>query len=251
MSTARKSSGLPLRVAVVGAAGKMGMLACAWIEKDPGFELAARIVRGDDLRQALEESRCQVALDLTHAGLGAQHGQAMIESGVHPVIGTSGVTQDDLEQLMVLAKERAIGCLVVPNFCIGIAIQQLCARLALDSFGGGADSLPAVGITERHHPEKLDSPSGTALWTAAILEADGSRPVPIQSDRVPGVVAEQTVTFTSGAEILSIRHSVENREAFGPGIMLALSQVMTFTGLEVGLESAFEARLQGNTPSGD
>ena len=244
MSASTQRAGAPTRVAVIGARGKMGRLACEWIEAASGFQLVASMVRGDDLGVILRQSQSEVALDFTRAGLGAVHGHTILEAGVRAVIGTSGLNQSELESLRVLAQERRSACLVVPNFCLGIAIQQACARLAVRCFGD-QDSELTVGIREQHHPQKLDSPSGTSLWTAAILEADGVPSVGIESERKEGVIARQSVVLTMGAERLVLDHQVESREAFRPGILLALAHVGRMSGLEVGLESAFEGHLDG------
>lgn len=235
--------GKPTRVAVVGANGRMGQLACNWIINAPDLELVVRITRGDDLGTSLASSQSDVALDLTVAGLGAIHARTILEGGVRAVIGTSGLRQGELQELQVLAEQTQRGCLVVPNFCLGITIQQICARLALRFCPASGRDPAQVSILEEHHPQKIDSPSGTSLWTAALLEADGAGPVSIESERRQGVLANQTVTFAWGHETLDLAHRVTNREGFGPGILLALQHVQTLEGLEVGLESAFGALL--------
>jgi len=235
--------GNPTRVAVVGSNGRMGQLACDWIVKAVDLELVARITRDDDLGTSLASSQSEVALDLTVAGLGAAHARTILERGVRAVIGTSGLHQAELQELQGLAKQTQRGCLVVPNFCLGITIQQICARLAMRFCPSSGVDPVQVSILEEHHPQKVDSPSGTSLWTAALLEADGAGPVPIGSERREGVLANQTVTFAWGHESLGLAHRVTDREAFGPGILLALQHVQTLEGLEVGLESAFGALL--------
>jgi 4-hydroxy-tetrahydrodipicolinate reductase len=230
------------RVAVIGAQGRMGQLACACIEQTHDLELAARILRGDDLSTCLRESSSEIALDLTRAGLGASHGRVILESGVRAVIGTSGLQPSELQDLEAQAEEAQLGCLVVPNFCLGITIQQLCARLALKFLHPqGLDDVQ-VSLEEQHHPEKVDSPSSTSLRTAALLEADGAAAISIRSERLEGVLANQTVVLKWGAETLRLSHQVSSREAFGPGILLALNHVQTLSGFELGLESAFGAR---------
>jgi 4-hydroxy-tetrahydrodipicolinate reductase len=232
-----------IRVAVVGSNGRMGQLACDWIAKAAHMELVARITRDDDLGTSLASSQSEVALDLTVAGLGAAHARTILECGVRAVIGTSGLRQGELQELQVLADQTHLGCLVVPNFCLGITIQQICARLALRFCPASGLDPVQVSILEEHHPQKVDSPSGTSLWTAALLEADGAGRVSIGSERREGVLANQTLTFAWGHESLDLAHRVTNREAFGPGMLLALQHVQTLEGLEVGLESAFGALL--------
>lgn len=232
-----------IRVAVIGAEGRMGQLACARIEEAHDLELAARIVRQDDIGICLRESSSEIALDLTRAGLGASHGRAILESGVRAVIGTSGLQPSELRDLKAQAEEVQLGCLVVPNFCLGITIQQLCSRLTLKFLQPQGRDDVEVSLEEQHHLEKVDSPSSTSLRTAALLEADGAPAISIQSERLEGVLANQTVAFKWGAESLRLSHRVSSREAFGPGILLALHHVQTLSGFELGLESAFGACL--------
>ena len=238
MSTQAKT-----RVAVIGAQGRMGQLACACIEQTADLELATRIVREDDIGTCLRESSCEVALDLTRAGLGASHGRVILESGVRAVIGTSGLQPNELRDLKAQAEEGQLGCLVVPNFSLGITIQQLCSRLALGFLQPQGCGDVQVSLEEQHHLEKIDSPSSPSLRTAALLEADGAPAISIRSERLEGVLANQTVAFKWGAETLRLSHQISSREAFGPGILLALNHVQTLNGFELGLDSAFGARM--------
>ena len=175
-----------LRIAVVGARGRLGAHAADHYDRSPGFEVVARIERGVDLRAALRDARAEVALDATEAGLGARHARLMLEAGVRPLVGTSGVTEPELAELDALARGLGLGGLVVPNFSLGIVLLQ---RAALEF----ARHMPQVEIIELHHERKKDAPSGTAIDTARKLAAArpgrrGSDPLgaPARSLRAPG-----------------------------------------------------------------
>jgi 4-hydroxy-tetrahydrodipicolinate reductase len=221
-----------LRVAVVGARGRMGSFACELLRRSPGFELVAELEREHDLGLALQEVSPDLALDLTAAGLGAAHGTTMLEAGVRPVIGTSGVTRAQTGELDRLARARHLGGIVVPNFSMGIA----CLNRAAEEL---ARMFPTVTIVERHHERKKDAPSSTARDTAERLQARrGGAPVPIHSVRAPGLYAHQEVLFGAPGETLSLHHDMLGPEAFGPGIVAALRHASRAHGVAFGLEAA-------------
>jgi len=229
---------LPLRVAVVGAGGRMGSFACRLLADRPDFELVARIVRGDDLAARLAATRPTVGLDLTVAGQGARHGHALLLAGVRPVIGTSGVTPDELRALDADARERGSGGLVVANFSRGAwLVQRLCAE--------AARHLAAAEIVEAHHATKRDAPSATALETArTIARARGlgegaEAAVPIHSVRLPGLRANQEVLFGGAGEIVAIRHETYGPEAYAAGLVAALHHAARASGVASGLGPAF------------
>jgi 4-hydroxy-tetrahydrodipicolinate reductase len=225
----------PLRVAVVGARGRMGRFAAALLGASPGFELVAELGREHDLRAVLPECGAELALDLTRAGLGFEHGRAILATGLRPVIGTSGVTRAESRELDRLARSRGLGGLVVPNFSLGMACLQ---RLALEL----VCHFPNVEIIERHHDQKRDAPSGTARDTAERLAAARGTPreIPIHSVRLPGLYAHQEVQFGGPGEFLTLRHDMLGPEAFGPGILLALRHAAGAPGVAYGLEAALE-----------
>lgn len=228
---------LPLRVAVVGARGRMGGFACGLLRGCPEFELVAELEREDDLALALRECSARVALDLTRAGLGAVHGHRLLEAGIRPVIGTSGVTRAEAAELDGLARARGLGGIVVPNFSLGMA----CLNRAAEEL---ARSFPTVTIVERHHERKKDAPSGTARDTAERLQARrGGTPVPIHSVRASGLYAHQEVLFGAPGETLSLCHDMLGPEAFGPGVLAALRYASRALGVAFGLEAAIEGNL--------
>jgi 4-hydroxy-tetrahydrodipicolinate reductase len=221
-----------LRVAVVGARGRMGTFAGELLRRSEEFELAAELEREHDLALALRECGADLGLDLTVAGLGAAHGRTLLTCGVRPVIGTSGVTRAEAARLDELARERALGGIVVPNFSLGMACLNRAAEELVRCF-------PAVTIVERHHERKKDAPSSTARDTAERLQARrGGASVPIHSVRSPGSYAHQEVLFGSPGETLSLRHDMLGPEAFGPGILAALRYAARARGVAFGLEAA-------------
>lgn len=234
-----------LGIAVIGAGGRMGRFACELIERTPELVVVAAITSQDDLEQRLEECDARVGLDVTRAGLGTLHGMTMLEAGVRPVIGTSGVSAAETETLDRRARELGLGGIVVPNFSLGMWLLQKAALLA-------AAHLPSVEILELHHDKKRDAPSGTALDTAERIravrpvrprtaeEAARSEEIPIHSVRLPGLYAHQEVLFGSVGETLTLRHDMNGPEAFGPGLVAALRYAATATGVARGIGTVFE-----------
>lgn len=223
-----------LRIAVVGARGRMGRFACGLLARTPGFELAAELGREaeGELTAALRASGAELALDLTVAGLGAAHGRAALEAGAGIVIGTSGVTREECDGLDRLARARGLGGLVVPNFSLGMACLLRAAEQLVCTF-------PDVTIVELHHEKKRDAPSGTSLATRARLLAHGAHePVAIHSVRLPGLYAHQELLFGGAGETLTLRHDMQGPEAFAPGILAALRWARTAEGVAFGLERA-------------
>jgi 4-hydroxy-tetrahydrodipicolinate reductase len=148
-------------------------------------------------------------------------------AGVPCIVGTTGLTDEALVELDALARQKGIACLVVPNFAIGAILMMRFAEEA-------ARHLPRAEIVELHHDAKLDAPSGTAKATAARMGGD----VPIHSVRLPGLVAHQEVIFGASGQFLTVRHDTTSREAFVPGVLLALDRVRSLPpGLTVGLDT--------------
>lgn len=222
------------RVAVVGASGRMGSFAVRLLAAAPEFDVVAKLERGDDLGAALVESGAELGLDLTVAGLGTRHGHVMLEHGVRPVIGTSGVSLEDNRELDAAARRLELGGLVVPNFSLGVVLmQRFCEEAVLH--------LRRAEIVETHHERKRDAPSGTALDTAermaAALGVEASA-FPIHSIRLPGPHSNQEVVFGGEGELLRIAHETYSIESFGPGILTALRHARTAKGIARGLGAA-------------
>lgn len=235
---------VPLRVAIVGADGRMGRMAAELVSRTPRYLLAAKIGSSDDLARLLRDSGAEVALDVTRAGLGYEHALAMLEVRVRPLVGTSGVSLEENQALDQRAREMSLGGLVVPNFSLGMWLLQRAAREAARHF-------TEVEIIEMHHERKRDAPSGTALDTAERIRATRARPasapLPIHSVRLPGMYAHQEVIFGSAGEVYTLRHDMSGPEAFGPGILCGLDYAAQATGVGRGIEIAFE----WSAPAGD
>jgi 4-hydroxy-tetrahydrodipicolinate reductase len=226
-----------LPVAVVGAHGRLGALACEAIAAAGDLELVARLDSKDTLEQALRASGARLVFECTRAGLGYEHARRILALGLRPVVGTSGVSLEETRALDLQARALELGGIVVPNFSVGMWLLQ---RAALDA----ARHFPRCEIIEMHHEKKLDAPSGTALDTAErlrALRADGEAP-PIHSVRLPGLYAHQLVIFGSSGESYTLRHDMSGPAAFGPGILAALRYAASARGVARGLDAALESR---------
>jgi 4-hydroxy-tetrahydrodipicolinate reductase len=207
-----------IRVAVAGAAGRMGRTVCEAVEGAEDLELAARAdpELGAGLTEALDGT--DVVVDFTTPDSAPANVAEALGRGVHAVVGTTGF---DLDELRATA-ERAGGdarCFVAPNFAIGAVLMMRFAREA-------AAHMPECEIVELHHEAKLDAPSGTAKRTADLIaEAGGHVHEPIHSIRLPGLVAHQEVIFGSEGQTLTIRHDSIDRSSFMPGVLLAVRRV--------------------------
>ena len=219
-----------IRVVVAGAAGRMGSLIVPALSGAEGIELAGPLVRGSDAVAIFELCRPDVLVDFTEAAASRELAPLAGERGICPVIGTSGLTADDLQTLREACAHGGVGGLVVPNFSIGAVLQMRFAEQA-------AARLPCAGIRETHHPGKKDSPSGTALATARRIEGASGRQPPIESHRREGLVALQEVAFAQAGERLVLLHEVTDRRAYLPGVMLAVRAVRGLRELVVGLDT--------------
>jgi 4-hydroxy-tetrahydrodipicolinate reductase len=168
-----------------------------------------------------------VAIDFTRPDAVRANVERCLEAGVPCIVGTSGLGADDLAALDAKAKEKGVACFVAPNFALGAALMM---RFA----GEAAKHLPKAEIVELHHEAKLDAPSGTAKATAELLPGE----VPIHSVRLPGLLAHQEVIFGGLGQTLTIRHDTISRDAFVPGVLLALQRLPTLPpGVTVGLDA--------------
>lgn len=237
-----------LKVGVLGAAGRMGSEVCRAVEGDPDLQLVARLAHGDSL-DALTEAGAEVAVDFTTPKAVKDNVRGCIDRGVHVVVGTTGLSEDDLAELKTWADGSKANVFVAPNFAVGAVLMMGFAAAAARHF-------ETAEIVERHHEKKLDAPSGTALRTARLMSEERGRPwslpatqkaaaeargqdlegVRIHSLRVPGSVAHQEVILGAPGEILTIRHDSLDRSSFMPGVLLAVKKVGSLPGLTVGLE---------------
>jgi len=208
-----------IRVAVSGAAGRMGQAVCDAVGEADDLELAGRADPALDAPLADAIDGAQVVVDFTTPDAAPHNALEAVAAGVHAVVGTTGF---DLEALRAgVARERADGanCFVAPNFAIGAVLMMRMAREA-------APHMPECEIVELHYERKLDAPSGTAKRTAEMIrEAGGNVHDPIHSVRLPGLVAHQEVIFGGEGQTLTIRHDSTDRRSFMPGVVLAVRRV--------------------------
>jgi 4-hydroxy-tetrahydrodipicolinate reductase len=206
-----------IRVAVAGAAGRMGQTVCEAVEGAEGMELAGKAdpELGVELSELLDSADAVVDFTVPDTALG--NVVACMEAGVHAVVGTTGF---DLEAARAAAEasDRA-NCFVAPNFAIGAVLLMMVSQTI-------APHMPECEVIELHHDRKLDAPSGTAKRTQELIDAAGGHVhQPIHSVRLPGLVAHQEVIFGGEGQTLSIRHDSIDRHSFMPGVLLAVREV--------------------------
>jgi 4-hydroxy-tetrahydrodipicolinate reductase len=206
-----------IRVAVAGAAGRMGETVCRAVEQAEDLELVARAdpALGTPLSEALREGP-EVLVDFTVPESALANAREAAAAGVHAVIGTTGFDPGELEDL----RDAPGNVFVAPNFAIGAVLMMQFAVQA-------ARHMSKAEIIELHHDRKVDAPSGTAARTAALMSeaAPDDPPPPIHSVRLPGLVAHQEVILGAVEQTLTIRHDSFGRESFMPGVLLAVRQV--------------------------
>jgi len=244
--------GRSIRVAVIGASGRMGSEACRAVEAADGLELVARVGRGDDL-QTVVDSGAHVAVELSVPSAAPDNVAFCVERGIHAVVGTTGWDDATLAALRDrLAARPEVGVLIAPNFALGAVLSMRFAAAAARWF-------ESVEVVELHHPDKVDAPSGTARRTAEEIAAArreaGCAPSPdatasglegargadvdgvrVHSVRLRGLVAHQEVLLGGVGEQLTIRHDSFDRVSFMPGVLLGVRTVGERPGLTVGLE---------------
>ncbi len=239
-----------IRVAVLGAAGRMGREVCAAVEAAGDLELGPRIDVGDDLGAVAD---ADVAVVFSVPDVAVEHVLACVRAGVHAVVGTTGWTPSRLEEVRgALTGAPGVGVLVAPNFALGAVLLMRFAAMA-------APHYESVEVVELHHPDKVDAPSGTARHTAQLI-ADARReagcpPVPdatttaldgargadvdgirVHSVRLRGLVAHEEVLLGGPGEQLTLRHDSFDRASFMPVVLLGVREVGSRPGLTVGLE---------------
>jgi 4-hydroxy-tetrahydrodipicolinate reductase len=205
-----------IRVAVAGAAGRMGEAVCEAVEAADDTVLAGRAdpSLGVELSEVLGEA--DVLVDFTVPDTALGNVEACLAAGVHAVVGTTGF---DLEAARTAAAGAEANCFVAPNFAIGAVLLMEVAQTI-------APHMPECEIVELHHDRKLDAPSGTARRTEELIEAAGGNVHrPIHSVRLPGLVAHQEVIFGGEGQTLSLRHDSIDRRSFMPGVLLAVRGV--------------------------
>lgn len=264
-----------IKVAIAGINGKMGRASCKALLQDSTFMLVTAFGKSDgsyigsdvgrligepdtgaivsaNISEALVKTTPDVLLDFTHAEVAVANAKLALEHGVRPVIGTSGISPQAIDELSQLAGKQRLGAMVVPNFSVGAVLMMEFAKQAGQFFSN-------VEIVEMHHTKKLDAPSGTAMHTANKLASLGAKFNPkevedkellpgarggrsaagvhIHSLRLPGLISHQEVIFGAAGELLTVRHDSFNTDCFIKGIVLSLKAVMNMNSLTVGLES--------------
>ena len=245
-----------LRVAVLGASGRMGGAAVRAVSGADDLELVAEVGSGDSL-EVLAGTGTEVAVDLTTPASVMDNLAYSLAHGIHAVVGTTGFDEARLETVRGWLEEaaaagRRVGVLIAPNFSLGAVLMMRFAAQA-------ARFYESVEIIELHHPGKADAPSGTARRTAELIGAAraaagcahqpdatsaalpgargaGIAGVPVHSVRLRGMLAHQEVLLGAAGETLTIRHDCLDRAAFMPGVLLGVRRVVAMPGLTVGLE---------------
>lgn len=242
-----------IRVAVAGANGRMGQEVVKMLGEDTQLIYTGNLdTRGDEesIRLQLEEMKPDVLVDFTTPHSVYRHMEICLKYGVRPVVGTTGLTPEQLQEMTERYQDAGVGAIIAPNFAIGAILCMKFSAMA-------AKYMPHVEIMELHHDRKLDAPSGTALKTAEMIAAvredlkqghpeekeiiPGARGAEyegfrIHSVRLPGMVAHQEVLFGAVGQTLSIRHDSINRESFMPGVNMAVKAVVNMNSLIYGLE---------------
>jgi 4-hydroxy-tetrahydrodipicolinate reductase len=245
-----------IKVAVLGAKGRMGSESVKAISAADDLELVASLDLGDSL-DLLKSSGAEVVLDFTHPDSVMKNLEFAISNGIHVVVGTTGIDSQRMDVIKsLLAKNPKVGAIIAPNFGLGAVLMMQFAAKAATYF-------ESVEIIELHHPDKADAPSGTATRTAELISEARARAkksaiadktssglagargakvgdVAIHSIRLRGLVAHQEVLLGDQGETLSIRHDSIGRSGFMPGVLLAIRSVKTRAGLTFGLENVMD-----------
>jgi len=260
-----------IRVMVCGAYGKMGREVLKAVHRDEQLSVVGAVdinsdfadvgelvgvgkigvVVGNDLSTVISETKPQVMVDFTAPEAVMGNIRTAIANGVCPVVGTTGLSSADIDEVRDLCKKYRANAVIAPNFSVGAVLMM---QLAVNA----AKYFPHVEIIELHHDQKLDAPSGTAIRTAELIAAQrgtmrqghpkeveklaGARGgevagIRLHSVRLPGLVAHQEVLFGGLGQTLSVRHDSISRESFMPGVLLACKKVLTVDGLVYGLEN--------------
>ncbi|MGH3722999.1 MAG: 4-hydroxy-tetrahydrodipicolinate reductase [Mycobacterium sp.] len=237
---------------VLGAQGKVGQAMCQAVDAAVDLDLVAAVDKDDSLDALAAAS---VVIDFTHPDVVMDNLKFLIGNGIHAVVGTTGFTDERLDQVRAwLSESPGTGVLIAPNFAIGAVLSMKFAQQAARFF-------ESVEVIELHHPNKADAPSGTATRTARLIaearkglppspdatstgiegargaDVDGVR---VHAVRVAGLVAHQEVLFGTTGETLTIRHDSIDRSSFAPGVLLAVRNIAARPGLTIGIEPLLE-----------
>ena len=246
-----------IKVAVCGALGKMGKEVCNAVNECKQTELVARIdIAGSDTYQTIDDANrvcdIDVLVDFTQPKSIFENAKYCLNNGIKMVIGTTGLSDDEINYLKKLSEEKNVGCFIAPNFSTGAVLMMMFAKQAAKYFDNAE-------IIELHHNQKKDAPSGTAIKTALMMSGEketftkdncaetetikGSRggisynDIHIHSVRMPGYVASQEVLLGSNGQILKIRHDSIDRKCYMGGVMLAVKYIADKNNFTYGLEN--------------
>ncbi len=257
---------MPIKIAVSGALGKMGKqvvnaviadneckLVCAIDKFNLGFNVFEDVSIEGDIKKAFEIHNPDVVIDFTQPDVIYDNIKTYLELGVKSVIGTTGLSSEQLFNIEKLSSEKKVGCFIAPNFSTGAVLMMKFAQQASKYFNNAE-------IIEFHHNQKKDAPSGTAIKTAELMSTEntnfkqgntkekelipGSRggnfekaQINIHSVRMPGYVASQEVIFGSMGQTLKIRHDSINRECYMDGVLMAVKYIAKNNNFIYGLEN--------------
>lgn len=257
---------MTIKVVVGGPRGKMGTEAVKMINEQANLELVGVIDKDKDdnndfnVPVFLDAKTCfstvnaDVYVDLTVPQVGFNHTKEALANNVNAVVGTSGFTEEEVHVLTSLAQKNKTGCLIIPNFAVGAVLMMIFSKMAAKYF-------PDVEIIEKHHDNKVDAPSGTAMKTIEIIKEErvqkeqghpdevemikGARGanidgIHVHSVRLPGLVAHQEVIFGSKSQLLTIKHDSFHRESFMDGLKLAIEKSVDLETLVYGLEHVMD-----------
>ncbi|MBP3820714.1 4-hydroxy-tetrahydrodipicolinate reductase [bacterium] len=246
-----------IKVAVCGANGKMGKEVCNAVLNDGNTKLVAKIdLLGNDTFRTIEDAKnacdIDVLIDFTQPKSIFENAKYCLNNGIKIVIGTTGLSDEQIEELKNLSFNNSTGCLIAPNFSTGAVLLMMFASQASKYFDNAE-------IIELHHNQKKDAPSGTAIKTALMMSKakenfkngncpetetiKGSRggtsysDIQIHSVRLPGYIASQEVLFGSAGQVFKIRHDTTDRKCYMDGVMLAVKHVFDKNDFVYGLEN--------------
>jgi 4-hydroxy-tetrahydrodipicolinate reductase len=263
-----------IRIVVAGPRGRMGREAVKLVNETEHFQLVAVIDRKNDglnlseldgfmgidapiysdIEECFQKNHVDVLIDLTTPEMGMHHTRTALDYGVRPVVGTTGFSNNELQELRAICEEKQLGCIIAPNFAVGAILMMKFSQMAAKYF-------PNVEIIELHHDQKLDAPSGTAVKTAQMISEvrpahqqghpdeketmAGARGADfegmhIHSVRLPGLIAHQQVLFGADGQSLTIRHDSYNRASFMSGVRVAVEAVISLNLFVYGLENILE-----------
>lgn len=238
---------MSIRILINGAFGKMGAAAVNTLTNHKEFVIVATTNKSDSLEKAILNNNPQVVLDFTNAESVKKNLATIIALKVHPVIGTTGLLKKDVLEFTNQCEKIKLGGIIAPNFSLGALLMMLTAKKISQYF-------TQAEIIEMHHPNKKDSPSGSAIYTAEMLDlptienesfietlpnARGShyKNTHIHAIRLPGLLAGQQIIFGNTGETLTLSHQTIERSCFMPGVILACQKVITLKKMIYGLEN--------------